>query len=471
MHADRKSELNGKSILHADLLSNLLSQIKPSVYLIKASNAKGHDRVPNEQLLVITIDEILKLAKLNNWSMSKSQGNIYLFNGCYWAVIEEDLMKRFLSTAAEKIGINRYRAKYFVWAAQLLQQFQHSAYLPSPNESGDKVLINFKNGTFEVSDEKQYLREFRPKDFLRYQLPFEYDPNAVAPKFQQFLDEVLPDHATQDLLAEYLGYIFIPAKYLKLEKIVMLYGSGANGKSVVFEIISALLGKDANVSNFSLKSLTNDNGYFRAMLGGKLLNYSSDISGKMDDGFFKLLASGEPIEARLPYGKPMILTNYAKMMFNLNELPLDTDQSNAYFRRLIIIPFDVTIPEEKQNKNLANEIIESELSGVFNWALAGLHRLLRNKKLTQSDIVDAKIREYILSSDSVSQFLEDDDYEKDHECNMPLSDLYVAYSTYCKTYGYYACSKRKMRERLKAKKFQILRKSWGMSVSVRKRFL
>ncbi len=112
----------------------------------------------------------------------------------------------------------------------------------------------------------------------------------------------------------------------------------ANGKSVFFEVVNSLLGGEENVSSYSLQSLTNDNGYFRAMLGNKLVNYASEINGNLETAIFKQLVSGEPVEARLPYGEPFTLTNYAKLIFNCNELPKDVEQSNAYFRRFLIIP-------------------------------------------------------------------------------------------------------------------------------------
>ena len=154
---------------------------------------------------------------------------------------------------------------------------------------------------------------------------------------------------------------------------MLLYGTGANGKSVFFEVVNALLGSN-NVSSYSLQSLTNENGYYRAMIANKLVNYASEINGKLETAIFKQLVSGEPVEARLPYGEPMTITNYAKLIFNCNELPKDVEQSNAYFRRFLIIPFDTTIPEQQQDKELSKKIISSELSGVFNWVLQGLNR-------------------------------------------------------------------------------------------------
>ncbi|MBL0152061.1 MAG: hypothetical protein IPP93_00665 [Chitinophagaceae bacterium] len=112
-----------------------------------------------------------------------------------------------------------------------------------------------------------------------------------------------------------------------------------------------------------------------------MVNYASEVNGKLETSIFKQLVSGEPVDARLPYGEPFTLINYAKLIFNCNELPKDVEQTHAYYRRFLIIPFDITIPESDQDKELSKKIIETELSGVFNWLLEGLKRLLKQKIL------------------------------------------------------------------------------------------
>lgn len=106
-----------------------------------------------------------------------------------------------------------------------------------------------------------------------------------------------------------------------------------------------------NVSSYSLQSITNDNGYFRAKLANKLVNYASEINGKLESSIFKQMVSGEPVESRLPYGQPFMLKEYAKFIFNCNELPKDVEHTTAYFRRFLIIPFDVTIPRVNKINN------------------------------------------------------------------------------------------------------------------------
>src|SRR5690606_17645206 len=201
---------------------------------------------------------------------------------------------------------------------------------------------------------------------------------------------------------------------LKLEKVLLLFGTGANGKSVLFEILMALLGAQ-NVANYSLQSLTAENGNSRAMLVNKLLNYASEINGKLESNIFKLLISGEPVEARLLYKNTQIISDYARFMFNCNELPKEVENTNAFFRRFIILPFRVTIPPNKQDKELSSRIIETELSGVFNWVLNGLTRLLKNKDFTQSSIVQNEVLQYQKESDSVMMFLEDENYQSSVE--------------------------------------------------------
>lgn len=282
---------------------------------------------------------------------------------------------------------------------------------------------------------------------MNYQLPFEFNPNAKCSRFLKFLNEVLPEKELQDVLAEYLGYIFIKNGVLKLEKVLLLYGTGANGKSVLFEIICALIGKH-NITNYSLQSLTGKDGYHRAMIANKLLNYASEINGKLEVSFFKQLASGEPVEARLPYGNPQLITDYARFIFNCNELPRETEQTNAFFRRFIILPFKKTIPPEMQNKKLAEQIINDELSGIFNWVIEGLKRLLENETFTESEIVKNEVTQYEIESDSVLMFLEDLEYEASLSETITVSFIFNEYKTYCYENGYMICSVKTFSQRL-----------------------
>ena len=197
-------------------------------------------RITKNHYLILCIEQLIKIAVLNNWGLCKKNGFIYLYNGSYWSEIDKECFQSFLGNVALKMGVEKFKCKIHTFKDELFKQFMADAYLPTPKTKKNNVLINLQNGTFEITPTKRGLRPFESKDFITHQLPFEYEPEATAPLFQKYLDEVLPDKDKQRVFAEYCGYIFIKPSVLKLEKILILYGTGANGKSVWFEILNAL---------------------------------------------------------------------------------------------------------------------------------------------------------------------------------------------------------------------------------------
>jgi putative DNA primase/helicase len=386
----------------------------------------------NKHYLILSIENIIKIAEQNRWGLCKNHSFIYLYNGTYWAEIDKEAFEKFLGEATEKMGVAKFDARYYKFRDELFKQFLKLAYLPTPPIQRDKVLINLKNGTFEITQQNTKLRPFDRSDFITYQLQFEYDPQAKAPLFEDYLNRVLPDKERQRVLAEYLGYVFIKhgSNTLKEEKALILYGTGANGKSVFFDIVTALLGRE-NVSNYSLQNLTEEKGFYRAKINNKLVNYASEINGKLEASLFKAMVTGEPVEACLKYGQPFTMEQYAKFIFNCNELPKDVEHTNAYFRRFLIIPFDVTIPEHEQDKQLSYKIIESELSGVFNWVLQGLNRLLEQKRFSNCEAVNKAIEQYKTESNSVQLFINDNEYKACPLNYISIKELYPEYRSFC----------------------------------------
>jgi putative DNA primase/helicase len=447
-----------------EILKSLIEQCTPVDFTAKlypniSSEERAEIKVKRPEMKVLIIDEILQRARVNNWALCKQGGFCYLYNGAYWETLTEDDVKHFLSDCAAKLGTKQVLAKECQFVDDLYKQFLFSAHLQPPEFAPDKVLINLQNGTFEVTTERQELRPFNNVDFLTYQLPFRYNAEATAPIFKKYLDRVLPDKTAQSVLSEYAGYLFIRhGSGLKFEKCLILYGNGANGKSVFFEILTALLGRE-NVSTYPLSDLTDKTGYYRAEIANKLLNYASEISKEMNCDLFKKLASGEAFTARSPYGRPFEVRNYAKMIFNANELPKDTEQTNAFFRRFIIIPFDVTIPTTEQDRELHRKIIDGELAGVFNWVLAGLKRLLSNKRFTDCTAIDEILKQYRTESDSVQMFIEENSYQPSNTERIPLKELYQQYRAFCYEDGYKACGKKTFSERLRARRFDIIKSS------------
>lgn len=431
------------------------------------ANVDDDAQLNGNDLVVITVEHVLNVANKYKWDLARHQDAYYLFTGTHWKRITNDELCFFLGKSAEKIKIDKLQARHFRFKDNLLKQFYASAYFDPPISESAETKINLDNGTYVISKDGHYLKPFDKSDFLLYKLPFAFDQEAKAPIFQKYLDRVLPDEAKQKVLAEYLGYVFIKNSVLKLEKAMILYGTGSNGKSVLFDIVLNLLGKD-NVCSYSLQNLTDDKSYTRSLLSGKLLNYASELSSKLNPTTFKMLVSGEPIEARMIYGKPFLLTDYARLLFNTNVLPKDVEHNNAYYRRLLILGFEETISDEEKNPGLANTIIKNELPGVFNWVLDGLNRLLSQGDFTQCLAITNAIEDFKRNSDSVSLYLEDGNYVQSPDDSIALKTLYERYTCYCKDSGYTSCSLKVFSERLRNYGYEVNRKSSGRFVGITK---
>jgi putative DNA primase/helicase len=473
-----KKDINGASLTcnkqHSEydeevvttVLETFLRNIQVTT-LREAAGIQEEVSLTEKVMVVIVIDYLVEIAKKYGWALARYDDAFYLYTGTHWQKIDPDDLKLFLGRAAVKIGVNYFIAKHYKFREDLQKQFYSAGYFSTPQIDSQQTKINLQNGTFIFSSTGSYIRDFDQADFLRYKLPFGYNAAAKCPKFYAYLNRVLPDIEKQKVIAEYLGYVFIRNSVLKLEKSLILYGSGANGKSVFFDIVQKLLGF-SNVSNYTLQSLTDPNGYTRSMLTGKLLNYASEISSKMNPTLFKQLVSGEPVEARMIYGKPFILRDYARFIFNTNVLPKDLEHNTGFFRRFIIIEFDQTIPDEEKNPMLANEIIEDELPGVFNWILEGLNRLIQQGDFSKCTAAQQAVERYRKDSDSVALFLEDGSFAPSKDDRIALKEFFSQYREFCKDSNYNCCSNKAFSTRLTSYGYEITRQSSGRVVGVKK---
>ncbi|MCC8358377.1 DNA primase family protein [Salinimicrobium sediminilitoris] len=457
-----------KKISLSNNLDFILQNLELKNFETEAEWTDDEKPLPRKYFVVLSIQFIIEKARELELDIIFRNGSIYLFNKRYWEKVDEEEFRYFLGEAALKMGAGKLEAKYYRFKDDLFKQFAGEGKLQTSLADNNQVtLINLQNGTFEISEDVQQLREFRKEDFLTYQLPFEYEETANMALFCRFLDEVIPEKELQDILSEYLGSIFVKNNVLKLEKALFLYGGGSNGKSVIFDIISALLGEE-NFSSYSLDSLTKDKDS-RSMISDKLLNYCSETSTSVQSEIFKKLVSREPIDVRQVYKQSFIMRDYAKLMFNANELPTDIEHNHAFFRRFLIIPFRITIPEERQDKNLSTKIIRHELPGIFNWILAGMLRLLEKKKFTSSTIVEEEVNKFRRESDSVFSFIDDNDYHKSCTEEIKLKELYQEYRQYCLENTNRPCSDRTFRKRLENGGFDTDRKNTGWVVFAEKK--
>lgn len=233
----------------------------------------------------------------------------------------------------------------------------------------------YRNGVVDMRD--GVLRPFSPQYHVIYMHDYDYDPSAKCPLWMSFLKNVLPERESRLTLQMYLGLCTFDRGYMtdKVENCLMLYGSGSNGKSVIFETVTGIFGK-TNVAGMGLLSLIRGGDERMrniAAIDGKVVNVCPEIQAKDISGYedaFKSLCSGEPQYGRVIGGNVYVVRNIPWLIFNMNNIPKASDSSHGYFRRFLYVVFERIIPEELQNKHLADDL-KKEYPGILNWIRRG----------------------------------------------------------------------------------------------------
>ena len=293
----------------------------------------------------------------------------------------------------------------------------------------------------------ELMKKHDKDDVFTYTLSYAYDAQAECPLWHRFLDRVLPEADAQLLLEEFMGYCLMP--HHLLEKLLLLYGEGLNGKSVTLELIEALLGS-RNVSYLSLSDLTNDD-VKRADIEGKMLNISHESGKDVNPNVLKQLTSGERVTVKRLYRDPRETNNYGKFITAFNILPR-AENSFGFFRRLLILPYKVTIPREEIDRQLASKL-KQELSGILNWVLATLPALMMRGEFSPSESCEKALEMYRLQSDNVRLFINESCEPSDFTTKAIV--LYNAYRNYCVMSSLKPCGKQKFYERLESLGYQM----------------
>ena len=389
-------------------------------------------------IIITEIEEAVRgrmiVPQYSQKSMAKQE--IFVFVGSHWEVIPIQMYYDFIREACKKLGLSVLFYQNYKYMNQVFEQvaFSVSKHICTA-QPHDGVWINLQNVTVEIyADGNIRTHEHRAEDFFLYCIPYCYDPAAECPLWLKFLDEVLSEREAQQLLGEYIGYCF--TRNLKLEKMAVLYGSGANGKSVVLDVIKSLVGRE-NVSEATLSSVTNDP-EARCVMQNKLINISSESGKNLNPAALKMLISGEPVEMRKLYVGVQTLYNPPKLITSYNVLP-PIENTHGYKRRWLIFPFNRTIPDDQQDPMLTAKLCK-ELPGILNWVLGHLGSLLvkvhsqSGEDFVKSEVCQMALSEYFKDANTVNTFLEEC-CRIDDSVSVPMKELYAHYVEYCKCSG------------------------------------
>lgn len=229
----------------------------------------------------------------------------------------------------------------------------------------------FENGVFNL-DSMVFHPGFSAERIVVERLDYPYDEAAECPRFSAFLDDVLPDKDEQEAVMEFFSLAYVDRRRVSVEKMALFIGNGANGKSVLFDVIQRVLGPES-VSTMDPAQLSDDK--MLPYVAHARLNFAPDVKrSSAFDSALKALSSGQRVTARRIFADAEQVV-CPPIIFALNDLPRMLDTSDGFFRRLLVFPFDVTIPPQRQDKTLADTICRTERPGIFRWLLDARRRL------------------------------------------------------------------------------------------------
>jgi len=271
-----------------------------------------------------------------------------------------------------------------------------------------------------------------PQWFSPVCVPYDFDRSAECSRWINFLEEIFEgDQERITLLQEWFGYCL--TMDTSLQKFLVLEGEGANGKSVVCDVLASVLGH-SNVSHVPLESFGHR--FQLTMTLGKLANIASEVGDldKAAEGTLKAFTAGD----RMYFDRKGLpgIEAYptARLVLATNNRPRFTDRSGGLWRRMIVVTFQVSIPEEKQNPRLAHSLRE-ELPGIFIWAMLGLDQLRRRRRFTVPKSCTDALAEYQLESNPARMFLEEH-VEAEPGGAIACGRLYQKFAKWCGESGY-----------------------------------
>lgn len=281
-----------------------------------------------------------------------------------------------------------------------------------------------------------------PQFFNLTCLPVAYDPAATAPRWEAFLDKNLQGNEEEILLLQqWFGYCLTPDT--RLHKFLMLEGDGRNGKSVVCAVLRALLGDDS-VSSVSLESMADTR--MISSLEGKLANIVGDMGevSRVAEGILKSLVSGEKFSIDQKYKSTIHIEPKARLMFATNVRPRFTDRSSGIWRRLILLPITHVVSDDEVVLGMDyTPYWQDELSGILNWALAGLASLRRMGRFIEPESCRLAKDDYQTESNPTRDFLTQTyAYSSDEAWTVPCARVYEAYKHWCQEFGYHPLNER-----------------------------
>lgn len=300
----------------------------------------------------------------------------------------------------------------------------------------DPWLLNVQNGTLDLRTGE--LRPHSRGDLITRCCPVDYRPDAEAPTFERFLVEVQPNADVRAYLARLFGYAAVGV--VREHVIAVFWGTGANGKSVLADVVSHVLGSYARPGPSSLIVQTGHHEPHptdvASCIGARLVMVHETKRGAaFDASKVKLLTGGDKLTARYMRQDFVVFTPSHTLLMLTNYRPSADATDAALWRRVQLVPFELVVPEERRDPTLTAKII-AEAAGVLRWLVEGALEW-QQKGLAPPAIVREQTAMYRASEDVIGAFL-DERCVRLPAATAKAQTLYDAFRAWCGENGHSA---------------------------------
>ncbi|MFA5111472.1 MAG: phage/plasmid primase, P4 family, partial [Desulfobaccales bacterium] len=310
----------------------------------------------------------------------------------------------------------------------------------------DPWLLAVANGALDLRQGS--VRPAAPADLLTRLAPVAYDPAAQAPTWERFLADVMDgDREMISFLQRAIGYSLTGDT--REQVIFFLHGVGANGKSTFLDALGAMLGDySCNTPTETLMTrakgaIPNDVARLR---GARFVTAIEAEEGqRIAEVLLKQLTGGDVVSARFMRAEWFDFRPEFKIWLATNHKPIIRGADHAIWRRIRLVPFEVTFPDEFQDRDLPAKL-RAELPGILAWAVRGCLEWQRTG-LGVPDKVRAATADYRSEMDVLTLFLDDCCLVKP-TAQAKAGALYSAYEAWCQANGERAMAKRSFGLRL-----------------------
>jgi putative DNA primase/helicase len=309
-------------------------------------------------------------------------------------------------------------------------------------------LFCFTDGVYDIKTGN--FGQHSPDYHITTQLPYGFKSSIDCPMWLKFIAEVCQDNIEKaNVLQDFAGYCL--SRSCHLEKALFLIGTGSNGKSVFTDTLVKVFGRE-NISGVSLEHLSNP--VTRCNILDKYINIDSDLPRNAErfEETFRKITSGEGVLFNPKFLDPFTLAPTCKLIYCLNEFPVIDDSTDAFYRRMLIIPFDVTFSGEGVDLQLKNKL-GNELAGIFRWCIEGYKRVMKNG-FSKTKFMDYEINEIKIDNNPIMAFFDSEVIISQEAHGITKFGLYKYYTTWIKDHGHRSLSFRKFNNKL----FSLYRK-------------